>query len=194
MECQENLLGARSALPGLARAAEGNGLVSNLATLFTAARKVGTRIYYCTDERRPDGFGFARNSMFALRMSGETRGGGQGPVVAEIAPLPEDVVLRREQGLTGFYATALDSYLRNTGVTTVIVTGVSLNLAVLGTAIEAMNRGYTVIVPDDCVASDPPEYAEMAMRYTMRNVAFVVPSRTIIDSWTNHWARAAGGS
>jgi nicotinamidase-related amidase len=195
MECQENLLGAGSVLPGLARAAEENGLISNLASLFTAARKVGIRIYYCTDERRPDGFGFARNTMVALRMTGDSDGsGGQGPIMPEIAPHPEDVVFPREQGLTGFYATGLDPYLRNTGVTTVIVTGVSLNIAVLGTAIEAMNRGYTVVVPGDCVASDPPEYADIAMRYTVRNIAFVVPSRTIIESWENRWAGTAGAS
>jgi nicotinamidase-related amidase len=184
MECQENLLGANSVLPGLARAARANGLLSNLASLFAMARRVGSHIYYCTDERRPDGFGFARNTMVAMRMTGDTDGsGGHGPVMPEIAPQPQDVVFRREQGLTGFYATGLDPYLRNTGVNTVIVTGVSLNIAVLGTAIEAMNRGYTVIVPDDCVASDPPEYAETAMRYTMRNIAFVVPSTAIIDAW-----------
>lgn len=189
MECQENLLGADSVLPGLARAARENGLISNLANLYTAARRVGTRIYYCTDERRPDGFGFARNTLVALRMTGDSDGsGGQGPVMEAIAPKPEDVVFRREQGLTGFYATGLDPYLRNTGVTTVIVTGVSLNIAVLGTAIEAMNRGYTVVVPDDCVASDPPEYTETAMRYTMRNIAFVVPSRAVIDAWEHRWA------
>jgi biuret amidohydrolase len=185
MECQENLLGPNSVLPGLARAAEENGLIANLAKLFEAGRAVGTRIYYCTDERRPDGFGFARNTMVALRMTGGGDGsGGHGALMAEITPQPEDIVFRREQGLTGFFATGLDAYLRNTGVTSVIVTGVSLNIAVLGTAIEAMNRGYTVIVPDDCVASDPPEYAAVAMRYTMRNIAFVVPSSTIIDAWT----------
>jgi len=188
MECQENLIGEHSVLPGLAMAASKIGLVANLSRLFTAARQVGSRIYFCTDERRPDGFGFARNTMVALRMTGGDGSGGQGPIMAEIAPHPEDVIFRREQGLTGFYATGLDPYLRNTGVTTVIVTGVSLNIAVLGTAIEAMNRGYTVVVPDDCVASDPPEYAETAMRYTMRNIAFVVPSSVIIDSWKSRWS------
>jgi nicotinamidase-related amidase len=120
-----------------------------------------------------------------LRMKpGETGSGGHGPVMAPIAPRPEDVVFRREQGLTGFYATGLEPYLRNTGVTTVIVTGVSLNIAVLGTSIEAVNRGFTVVVPSDCIASDPPEYAEIAVRYTLRNLAFVVPSATIIDTWS----------
>lgn len=186
MECQENLLGPNAVLPGLARAAAEVGLLDNCARLFDAARSVGVRLYYCTDERRPDGFGFARNTMVHLRMSGDTDGsGGHGPVMAPIAPKPEDVVFRREQGLTGFYATGLDPYLRNTGVTTVIITGVSLNIAVLGTAIEAMNRGYTVVVPSDCVASDPPEYAESAMRYTMRNIAMVVPSGAIVDAWSN---------
>ena len=82
----------------------------------------------------------------------------------------------REQGLTGFFATGLDPYLRNTGVKNVIVTGVSLNIAVLGTTIEAMNLGYQAIVPSDCVASDPPEYAETLLRYTIRNIALVTDS------------------
>jgi nicotinamidase-related amidase len=184
MECQENLLGEASILPGLARAAREVGLLENCAALFASARRVGSRIYYCTDERRPDGFGFARNTMVSLRMAGGGDGsGGHGPVMAPIAPQPADVVFRREQGLTGFFATGLDAYLRNTGVRTVIITGVSLNIAVLGTAIEAMNRGYTVVVPSDCVASDPPEYAEVAMRYTMRNIAFVLRSARIVEHW-----------
>jgi len=191
MECQENLIGEGPVLPGLAKAAQDIGLLANLSRLFAAARQVGSRIYFCTDERRPDGFGFARNTMVALRMTGGDGSGGQGPIMAKITPQPEDVVFRREQGLTGFYATGLDPYLRNTGVTTVIVTGVSLNIAVLGTAIEAMNRGYTVVVPDDCVASDPAEYAESALRYTMRNIAFVVPSSAIIDAWNSRWSRPA---
>jgi nicotinamidase-related amidase len=185
MECQENLLGEKSILPGLAQSAKEVGLIDNLARLFDAARSQGVRIYYCTDERRPDGFGFATNTLVSRNMpEGVSGAGGHGPVMAPIFPRPEDVVFRREQGLTGFFATGLDQYLRNTGVTTVIVTGVSLNIAVLGTSIEAMNLGYTVVVPNDCVASDPREYADYALKYTIRNIAFVVPSAAIVDYWS----------
>ena len=185
MECQENLLGEKSILPGLAESARKVGLVDNLARLFDSARGQGVRIYYCTDERRPDGFGFANNTMVSRNMpEGVTGAGGHGPVMAPIFPRPEDVVFRREQGLTGFFATGLDQYLRNTGVTTVIVTGVSLNIVVLGTSIEAMNLGYTVVVPSDCVASDPAEYANYALEYTIRNIAYVVPSSAIVDFWS----------
>jgi nicotinamidase-related amidase len=185
MECQENLLGAHPQLPGLAAAAEKIGLLDNLSRLFDSARGVGVRVYYCTDERRSDGFGYADNTFAYLRMNeGQVGSGGQGPIMPQIFPKPEDVVFRREQGLTGFFATGLDQYLRNTGVRTLIVTGVSVNISVLGTAIEAMNLGYRVVVPSDCVASDPIEYAEYALKYTMRNIAFVVPSSTIVDYWS----------
>jgi len=185
MECQETLIGERSILPGLAKSAREVGLIDNLVRLFDAARGRGVRIYYCTDERRPDGFGFANNMLVSRNMpEGVTGVGGMGPVMAPIAPRPEDVVLRREQGLTGFFATSLDQYLRNTGVTTVIITGVSLNMAVLGTSIEATNRGYMVVVPSDCVASDPREYADYALKYTIRNLGYVVPSSMIVDFWT----------
>jgi nicotinamidase-related amidase len=185
MECQERLLGATPTLPGLARCAAEVGLLDNLSSLFTAGRAKGVQVYYCTDERRPDGLGLAHNTMVHLRTSdGHTGAGGQGPVMPQIAPTPADVVFRREQGLTGFFATGLDPYLRNTGVTTVIVTGVSLNIAVMGTAIEAMNRGYTVVVPSDGIASDPPEYREHVLKYTMRNIAYVVPTSAIVAAWS----------
>jgi nicotinamidase-related amidase len=190
MECQENLIGPDSALPGLERAAREAGMVEHVAALLEAARRVGTRVYYCTDERRPDGFGRATNTFVHLRMpSGEEPTGGQGAVVAPLTPHPEDVVFPREQGLTGFFATGLDPYLRNTGVKNVIVTGVSLNIAVLGTTIEAMNLGYQAIVPSDCVASDPPEYAETLLRYTIRNIALVTESARIVEHWNSLPAR-----
>jgi nicotinamidase-related amidase len=187
MECQEGLLGSSTVLPGLAAAAAEVGLIDNLAGLFDTARGAGVRIYYCTDERRADGFGFAYNPLMERMLpEGHNGGGGRGPVMAAISPRPEDVVFRREQGLTGFYATGLDAYLRNTGVTTIVLTGISLNLSVVGTAIEAANRGYTIVVLSDGVASDPAGYAETILRYTIRNIAFVVPTKTVVDIWNGY--------
>ena len=116
-------------------------------------------------------------------MAPEVFTAGHGPIVAELAPRAEDITIAREHGMTGFYTTPLDAYLRNLGVSTVVVVGVSANIAVNGTAIEAMNRGYHVIVPGDCVAGDPPEYVESLLRYTIRNVALVVPSEQLLHHW-----------
>jgi nicotinamidase-related amidase len=185
MECQENLLGPNSAIPALAKAAADNDLLGTLARLYDAARAVGVRIYYCTDDRRPDGFGLSDNMPIRGKMVGGYENlGGHGAIMAPIAPQPADVVFPREQGVTGFFATGLDQYLRNTGVHTLIVTGISFNLAVLGTTIEAANRGYTVIVPTDGVAGAPQEYVDAAMRYTVRNIAYTTKAEVIIDRWS----------
>lgn len=184
LEVQENLLLPEKAMiPGIAAHAQAIGLIGRLATLYDHARRVGARVVYVTDQRRPDGVGAADNLVVTRVITG---GGGSlshGPIVAALTPQPEDIVIAREHGMTGFFTTPLDAYLRNMGISTVIITGVSANVAVNGTSIEAMNRGYRVIVPSDCVAGDPPEYVEQLLRYTIRNVALVAPVRQILDHW-----------
>jgi nicotinamidase-related amidase len=189
LEVQEHLLLPESAMiPGVAAHANAIGLIPTLAGLFDGARRVGAQVLYVTDERREDGLGAADNLMVARSITSDRPSLGHGPIVAELTPHPQDIWIKREHGMTGFFTTPLDVYLRNLGIRTVIVTGVSANIAVNGTAIEAMNRGYRVIVPSDGIAGDPPEYVEMLLRYTLRNVAMVAPVATITD----HWAQCDG--
>jgi len=152
-----------------------------------AARRVGVRIYYVTDERRFDSGAQLENSAtigVARNIKRDpNRSPGHGPIVSQLTPKPEDVSIKRAHGMTGFHTTPLDAYLRSAGARTVIITGVSANIAVNGTAIEAMNHGYRVIVPSDCVAGDPPEYVEQLLRYTVRNVGLVAPVQGILDHW-----------
>lgn len=185
LEVQENLLlPDRAMIPGLAAHAESIGLVDRLATLFSSARRVGVPVVYVCDERRLDGVGSASSAMVGRSIvPGKRVSPGHGPIVARLTPEPQDISIGREHGMTGFYTTPLDAYLRNMGVKTVIITGVSANIAVNGTAIEAMNRGYQVIVPADCVAGDPPDYVDQLLRFTVRNVGFVAPVQGILDHW-----------
>jgi len=184
LEVQEKLLLPEHALiPGLAAHAHSIDLIARLATLFTAARRVGAHVVYVIDERRIDGVGGARNLRVGRAMADGVTVASHGPIVAELTPHPGDITIRREHGMTGFFTTPLDTYLRNLGVVTIVLTGVSANIAVNGTAIEAMNLGYQVIVPSDCIAGDPPEYVEQLLRYTIRNVAFVTPVQGILDHW-----------
>jgi len=184
LEVQENLMLPETAMiPGLAAHAQAIGLIDRLATLYASARRVGVRVLYVIDQRREDGVGAADNLMVNRSMTGATRNPGHGPIVSELTPLPQDIVIRREHGMSGFHTTPLDAYLRNLGVKTVILTGVSANIAVNSTSIEAMNHGYRVIVPSDCTAGDPPEYVEQLLRYTIRNVALVAPVQGILDYW-----------
>jgi nicotinamidase-related amidase len=184
-ECQEGVIGEGSLLTGLAAAVEQGHTVESIAALLDAARAAGARIFYCNSAKRADGIGNPFNTPLEVRL--REKGGGApmdaGEVIAPLAPRPGDVVIGREHGMTGFYESGLDAYLRNTGVQTVVITGVSVNVGVLGTTIEAVNRGYTVVVPTDCVAGDPPEYAEQALRYSVRSLALLSTREEIESAW-----------
>ena len=186
-ECQEGVIGAGSMIPGLATAVKEGGIVANIATLLERGRSAGARVFYCAVKKRADGVGNPFNTPLEAKLRDQSGGEGKvfdaGPIVKELAPEPGDVVIERAHGMSGFYESGLDAFLRNTGVTTTIVCGVSVNVGVMGTTIEAVNHGYSVVVPSDCVAGDPPEYAEQALRYSIRNVAYVTPSAAILDAW-----------
>jgi len=182
-ECQENVVGASSRLPGLVASVESSGMLAKVAELLECARASGAGVFYCTAEQGERALGSAKMPL----MDRLARTAGDEPedtsVVKEVAPRRGDVVIARNHGMTGFYDTGLDACLRDRETQTVILVGVSLNVGIVGTTIEAVNRGYRVIVPTDCVAADPPEYAESFLRYTIRNLAYITQSDTICKAW-----------
>lgn len=186
-ECQEGVIGETSHLTGLVAAAREGQLVDHIAALLDAARAAGAGVFYCKVAKRSDGVGNPFNTPIEIRLREKSGSGSGAPdignIVEALAPQSGDVVVTREHGLTGFYESGLDSYLRNTDTRTIVLTGVSVNIGILGTAIEAVNRGYTVVVPTDCVAGDPPDYAEVALRYAVRNIAFLSTREEIEAIW-----------
>ncbi|KAI0032755.1 Isochorismatase hydrolase [Vararia minispora EC-137] len=62
----------------------------------------------------------------------------------------------RMSGLWG-YQTALDLYLRESGIKTLFVAGVNADQCVLGTMVDAYYRGYDLIVVKDGIATTSPE-------------------------------------
>ncbi|MEE3331757.1 MAG: cysteine hydrolase [Myxococcota bacterium] len=185
-ECQQGVVGAESSLPDLAAAAQ-LGMIPRLAALTEAARAAGATVIHGVAMRRPDGkgantnarlFGFAAKSPVQL-----TPGTSAVEVVPEIGVDESDLVVARLHGLSPFQGTELDSLLRNLGIRTVIATGVSINVAVTNLAFDAVNAGYQVVIPRDCVASTPPEYAEAVFAHTLGVVATLVESNELIEAW-----------
>jgi len=82
-----------------------------------------------------------------------------------------------------FSGTSLDTWLRSRRVTTVVATGVSVNLGVLGLVIEACNLGYQVVVPRDAVAGIPDEYAAAVLDTTFPLVATVTSTEALLAAW-----------
>jgi nicotinamidase-related amidase len=76
-------------------------------------------------------------------------------ILPDVAPMPTDPVVTATPG-DKFYSSDLDNVLKQAGITTLVLTGVSSNVGVLYTAGAAAQRGYTVVVAEDGIvpASD----------------------------------------
>lgn len=70
----------------------------------------------------------------------------------------------RQGGADKFQGSTLQPILRQAGIKTVIICGNSFQGAAMGTAIEAAQRGYKIILPVDCSAAED-EYHEQYATY-----------------------------
>jgi nicotinamidase-related amidase len=186
-EGQRGVIGDESALPELARAARETGVIDRIAELAVAARAAGVAVVHATAENLDGGFGVNRNArLFAgARRNGALNAPGSTSVLPlpELGPEPGDVVLPRYHGLSPLTGGPLDSLLRNEGITTIVVTGVSLNVAIPNVVFDGVNRSYQVIVPTDAVVAAPAEYGEHILRNTIGLIATLVSTADLVDAW-----------
>lgn len=183
VECQEGVLGESSVLPALAGPAE--TLVGPLSVLLAAARAAGVAVVHAT---------------YAGPLGGS--GAGTAPLWKALGPLtdgwaddhpgtrvlPElmgegDLVLPRHHGLNPAKGTELLPVLQGKGIDTIVLTGVSVNLALPLIAGEATEEDFHVVVPRDAVAGTPKEYADLALRHTLGMLATL----TTVDALMAHW-------
>jgi nicotinamidase-related amidase len=185
-ECQNGVIGAESVLPELAAAAA-DSVIPNGARLCAAARAAGVPVVHCIAGRRPDDRGSNHNArLFGALLRMPTRlelGSTAADVVPEFGVAAEDFVLSRIHGLNPMAGTDLDPVLRNLGVSTVVVLGVSVNVAVTNLVMDAVNHGYQVVLARDAVASVPASYTEVVIDNTVSLLATVLTTAEIIARW-----------
>ena len=187
-ECQQMVIGEHGPYRGLVDSVRSSGMLDTLAGLLDDARSTGATVCYCTVFGRPGGLGAAKSPLNDRTRAAAPAAAAEvdRSIVPELAPKAGDVIVERSHGMSAFHGTELDSVLRDLGVGTVIPTGVSANIGIIGTAIEALNHGYRVVLAADCVAGDPPEYADQMMRYSFRNLGYVTSAAVIAEAWRSY--------
>jgi nicotinamidase-related amidase len=186
-EVQNGVVGTASALPALAAAAAAVALVPHCAELAARARSAGVPVFHCTAETRGDGLGANRNArlFFGVKKSGVPLAPGSVAVQVpdEIGVDPRDIVLPRYHGVGPMTGTQLDSMLRNLGVTTIVGAGVSVNIGIVNLALDAVNRGYQIVLPRDAIAGVPTDYAEAMIENTLSLLATITTTAAVVDAW-----------
>jgi biuret amidohydrolase len=184
-EVQGAVMGPNAGLAVLAAEARREAL-PNIARLLPVARAAGVRVVHCTVQRRPDGLGSNHNArLFAGGAKGVdvTPGSEGATLLPEVGPEPSDLVLSRWHGLGPMGGTDLDPILRNLGVTTIVAVGVSLNVAIPNLVMDAVNKGYRVVLPRDAVAGFPAEYGTAVIDYSLSLLATVTTTDEILATW-----------
>ncbi|KOU29978.1 isochorismatase [Streptomyces sp. WM6373] len=187
VECQNGVVGEESALPELAKEARDSGMLRRVAALVDAARGAGVQVLHAVAERRPDGLGANSNARL-FRAAGklpvrQLTGSRAVEVAAPITVADRDLVVRRLHGLSPMAGTDLDALLRNLGIRTLVVTGVSSNIAIPNTVFDAVNLGYQVVVPADAIAGVPASCTGEVIRNSLALVAAVTTTEALLDEW-----------
>ena len=187
MEVQRAVIGDLSTIPELAEAVTDIGVIPNIARVLAAARPLHIPVIHCLAAFRADRAGTVVNCALigsVLRNPEHMlTGSPSAELVTELGPEPGDLVSTRLHGVSPFIGTSLDPWLRSLGIRTVVATGVSVNLGVLGLAIEAVNFGYRVVVPRDTVAGVPADYANALLANTFPLISTLTTTDDLLDAW-----------
>ncbi|KAI0682687.1 Isochorismatase hydrolase [Cytidiella melzeri] len=88
----------------------------------------------------------------------------------------------RMSGLWGPQS-ALDLYLQEQGISTLLFAGVNADQCVLGTLVDSYFRGYDCVVLRDCVATTSPSGAyENVLYNTVNSYGFVTDSQSVVQA------------
>lgn len=160
-------------------------MAERIAALQRRTREAGIPTVYVNDNFGAWHLGF-RELVEQVRGS---RAPGR-PLLDAISPDPREDYFVLKPMHSGFFCTALEVLLRRLGVRTLILAGLACDICVLMTAADGFMRGFALVVPSDCVASERESDESRALDHMRRVLrADVRPSAELVLR-----AEADGGS
>jgi len=191
-ECQKGVIGDLSLLPALAESARTIGLVENVNRLVTTGRAAGCGILHCIAATRDDRRGASTNApLFRGTARGENTGpgpmspGGPGTELMDgIETADSDLVSTRIGGLSPVNGTDVPTLLRNLGAKTVVIAGVSTNVAIPNATLDCVNFGFNVVIPRDAITGYPVDYTDVIIKNTLALVAKITTTDELVALWS----------
>jgi nicotinamidase-related amidase len=196
-ECQKGVIGDLSLLPALAESAKAIGLVENVNRLVTTGRAAGCGVLHCIAATRADRRGASTNAPLfqgTARAKGEDSGstspgpmtpGGPGTELMDgIEAADSDLFSTRIGGLSPVNGTDVPTLLRNLGAKTVVIAGVSTNVAIPNATLDCVNFGFNVVIPRDAITGYPVDYTDVIIKNTLALVAKITTTDELVGVWS----------
>lgn len=143
-------------------------LIPRIRAVRDAAAAAGMKIVYTRQGVRPDLSDLTEHTRLVTARAGAEIG-SSGPlgrllvrgepgwqVIPELAPTAGEQVVDKA-GTGAFYATDLHHLLIHSGVRNLVIVGVTTGVCVQSTVREAADRGFAVLLLEDCCAEPDPE-------------------------------------
>ncbi|MBL8645511.1 MAG: cysteine hydrolase [Rhodospirillaceae bacterium] len=128
-------------------------VIPNTQKLLAYFRAVGAPVIYVTyGSERADYSDVARHIRDIVMATNNKAGEPEHEIVAALQPQPGEPVVNKTT-IGAFASTPIDQYLRTSGISEIVVTGVSTNNCVGMTAMEAADKGYGVVLVSDATGT-----------------------------------------
>jgi gluconolactonase len=170
--------GGAFASSGSPQHAREQNVVENIRRLADVARSRGVMIIHVWFVVEPGAPGFTLNAPLfegLLDAKAMVRGTWGAAPVAGLEPQPGDLVVEKIR-MSAFEGTKLETVLRAGGRDTIIVTGAWTNMSIEHTSRTGADKGYFMIVPEDCCSTMNADWHRASVQYAMQNVAAVTKS------------------
>ena len=91
---------------------------------------------------------------------------------------------RREERMSAWEGTRLETVLKALRRDIVIVTGAWTNMSIEHTSRTGADKGYYMVVPEDCCSTMNAEWHTASVNYALQNVAVVTDADALVGSWS----------
>lgn len=175
MDLQNEFVGCSPMFPAPGAA----DLLPEISSFIGALRGLGVLIVF-TRYVAPEDEALSAARRRTVRGIASAHRGFAAQLVAEIRPEPGDIVLDKPRQ-SAFFRTRLDEILRQRGIDSILIAGVTTNVCCIASARDAAARDYAVLMVSDLTAaSDLPGVGggRIAAR-TVQEVALAMVAHTI---------------
>lgn len=140
--------------------------IQSIERLLTSYRELGRPVFYTTPEQSMPGDYPGTTKATPDR---EARRSGGNAIHERLQPAADSVVIRKPRA-SAFFDTHFSNMLREYGIDTLLVTGMTTSGCVRATVVDSHSSNFRTIVPRECVAdrsigSHEMSLFDMSMKY-----------------------------
>src|SRR6516165_8507952 len=159
-------------------------VIDNVRRLAAAARERGVVIIHVWFVVEPGAPGVTLNAPLfegLVDSKAMVRGSWGAAPVPGLEPQPGDFIVEKMR-MSAWEGTRLETILKATGRDMIINTGAWTNMSVEHTARTGADKGYFIIVPEDCCSTMNADWHNASINFALQNVSVVTNADAVLNA------------